>query len=34
MRGRLEPRWLLAATLAAVGAGIVTAAWLYQVVGG
>ena len=34
MRTRFEPRWLLAATLAAVGAGIIAAAWLYQVVGG
>ena len=33
MRG-LQPRWLLAATLAAVGAGIVAAVWLYQAVGG
>jgi hypothetical protein len=30
----LQPRWLLAATLAAVGAGIIAAAWLYQAAGG
>jgi hypothetical protein len=33
MRG-LQPRWLLVATLAAVGAGIIAAVWLYQAVGG
>ena len=33
MRG-LRPRWLLAATLGAVGAGIMAALWLYQAVGG
>jgi hypothetical protein len=34
MGARFEPRWLIAATLAAVGAGIIAAAWLYQVAGG
>jgi len=31
---RFQPTWLLIATLAAVGTGIIAAMWLYQAVGG
>ena len=34
MDGGLRPRWLLAATIAAIAAGIVIAMWVYQAVGG
>jgi hypothetical protein len=34
MTGRFQPRWLLAATLAAVLVGIAVAVWLFGALGG